>query len=245
MAINYQIKGKNNITIKYDGVIQWLGVLENKLCINLDNSSQYFLESYFIRTIENNHFFNQILKEINFDFLSEKNFYLNECNSIYKFLEYFESGNYYVEFGNYELGEFRFPYTSKDYQLVQAGYNAPRLPLMCTLFKSDLNFDTIDKYKVQIKKGLKPIILSYRKDYGSETGPCSYLLDGHHKLMAYNALLIKPNIWEIVNIASDEYNITDQTLCQYLNIKELQETILKYNYKSKYNIRKLIRIDKK
>lgn len=211
------LNGNGSVVIYYDGTIEWLEILGNKICLNIEGPHQNFPNSYFIKTDQSSNFINKILKQIEFDFLTESDL-INQKNPIISnFLKYFQKGNYYIEYGNYELGEFHLPYKSKDYELVERDFSDFRLPLMCTLFKSDLNFDIIENYKVEIKKGLKPLILSFRKDFGNETG-CSFLLDGHHKLMAYNALLTKPNVLEIVLNSKESYDSTNQDLAKYTKI---------------------------
>ena len=231
---NYNSIGNKSIVVSNDGTTEWLEVLGHKICLNLEGPHQNFPNSYFIKTHENSNFINEVLRTIEFDFASESDFSYVEQKSISEFLKYFENGNYHVEYGDYELGEFHLPYKSKGFELVESDLSEYRLPLMCTIFKSDLNFDIIEHYKTEIKEGSKPIILAFRKDYGSDTGS-SFLLDGHHKLMAYNALQTKPNIWEIVLNAGDNYDTIDQDLCKHLNFNEIKETSLRYFYKPQYD----------
>lgn len=233
--ITYQINGENSIAIQYDGTTEILKISNQIISINIDGPHQNFPNSFYIKTGLNNNLINQTLNNIEFNFKSTKNLFTTKDTSITKFLELFESGTYYVEFSDYRYNEFRLPINN--YDLIIGGFEDYRLPLLCTKEKSEIDTNLVEKYKKEIKNGSKPIILSYRKDYGkgAERGS-AFLLDGHHKLLAYSALKIKPQIWEIVNIGTNAYDKTNQAICKYLNFEEIKESSLKYFYEAEYDI---------
>lgn len=59
--------------------------------------------------------------------------------------------------------------------------------------KLSLDKDVIEKYEAIIKSGKRPLIVTA----SVEEGWCEFVLDGHHKLQAYDRLRISPNVVNI------------------------------------------------
>lgn len=57
----------------------------------------------------------------------------------------------------------------------------------------DLDRETIDGYENQISVGGRPLVVTV----SVEDGWCEFVIDGHHKLEAYNNLKIAPNVLNI------------------------------------------------
>ncbi len=66
--------------------------------------------------------------------------------------------------------------------------------------KEKLNSKRINYFKKEIKAGKRPFVLVYRDDYDpiNDFMSQNYLLDGHHKLMAYQELGIAPPIASVI-----------------------------------------------
>jgi len=226
-TITYQIEGKGLISIVYDGSTDLLKIDNNIICLNTLGPFQGISNSFFIHANCDSNYINDLLQKVGFNLYSNFDLSKERYDSLTSFLSFFETGIFYVS----KPLVFSFANPDSKCKLVCGGFGSQNCPIFLTKNNNKLNQKLIDKYKTEIKKGERPIILAYRKDYykGSEVGH-SYVIDGHHKLMAYSQLEIPPNLWEIVNIGQTDYDETDQLLCKYLNQKEVKKTSLKYFY---------------
>jgi len=221
----YNIKGNGKIIVSYDGTISYLKIDNKIIALTVHGPLQDIYNVYLIKGDFNNNVLNHFLKQINFDFYSDLNFFKEKNSQIEHLLEMFEPGIFYLEKAN----NFFIDKVESDCKLVVGSFKDSSRSLFATKDLDNLDETVISGYKQQILIGNKPIILSYRKDYGkgAETGE-SYLIDGHHKLAAYTELKIEPYIWEIVNIGQDEYEELDQGICKYLDRQKIES--LKYFY---------------
>jgi len=228
----YKINGSSFICINYDGTTSYLEIDKAIIAVNIAGPYQINYNSYFIRGNFNSSYVNNYLKQFNFDFYTDHNFFNSKHPQIEKFLESFEPGTYYIEQAN----NFFISILESDYKLLFGDFSTQDHALLFTRNIIDLKRNIINAYKDEIIRGDRPVILSHRKDYGygSETGD-SFIIGGHHKLMAYIELEIEPNIWEIVSIGDDNYDPTNQILCAYLNHEEIKNTSLKYFYRFTVN----------
>ena len=65
-----------------------------------------------------------------------------------------------------------------------------------------VNKDTLKEYKKAIQGGIRPIAVLLQVENDS----ISYILDGHHKLLAYKELGIEPKILMVTKLQSTEFN---------------------------------------
>ena len=211
----------------YDGTTSYLEIDKAIIAVNIDGPYQNVYNSYFIRGDFNSNYVNHNLKQISFDFYTDHHFFSSNHIQMEQFLECFEPGSYHIE----QADNFFISFLESEYKLLCGSFSIQDHALLFTRNTIDLKRTIIDTYKNEIAQGDRPFILSYRKDYGygSETRD-SFIIDGHHKLMAYIELGIKPKIWEIVNFVPDIYDPTNQLLCAYLNKEEIKNTSLKYFY---------------
>lgn len=85
-----------------------------------------------------------------------------------------------------------------------------------------INFETVKFYKDQISNGKRPVIITLRNYPGFE-----YILDGHHKILAYNELTITPHILRFQNLDGKiNYQIDDEAFKSFLTDSEFNRIIL-------------------
>ena len=70
--------------------------------------------------------------------------------------------------------------------------------LVFTQNAKSLNPEVIKQYESLIQQGQRPYCLVYNSEYSDSDN--NYVIDGHHKLMAYHHLNIRPNIVEITQL---------------------------------------------
>ncbi|WP_124981255.1 toxin-antitoxin system YwqK family antitoxin [Nonlabens xiamenensis] len=73
--------------------------------------------------------------------------------------------------------------------------------LIFTQLESSLDHETIKNYETLISSGKRPIVLIYNCEFENNN---NYVLDGHHKLKAYQNLKISPRILEVTQISLDD-----------------------------------------
>lgn len=89
-------------------------------------------------------------------------------------------------------------------------------PLVTTQPRSSLNVDTILKYEASIKSGNSPVVVTT----SVQDGWCEFVLDGHHKLQAYDRLKKPPNI---VNIEKPKSTLSiDKALPMFKNKNSME-----------------------
>ena len=77
--------------------------------------------------------------------------------------------------------------------------------LVGTQPRASLNEGRVDYYREQIRGGLRPIVLTA----SAERAWCEFVIDGHHKLAAYNREQVRPAVlgivrWQAPGISLDE-----------------------------------------
>ncbi|NOQ74149.1 MAG: hypothetical protein GQ574_19230 [Crocinitomix sp.] len=226
----YNTNGNSELSMFYDGDSSWLKISGSLIAINVRGPHQNFPNSYLVKCNFKSNRVNEILKKLDFEFTSSINFFENNAEKFERLLSFFEPGQYYIATPVYNIFGLNC-FVEEEFKLIIGNFETGLAPFLCVRDKLDLDIDVIESYKQNILNGINPIIISYRKDYGSETGD-SYIIDGHHKLIAYHELKIEPKIWEIVKLHDEVYDETDQELCKFLNHKEIKDTSLKYFYKT-------------
>lgn len=224
----YNTNGNSKISLSFDGYSSWLNINNTLIAINVAGPIQNVPNSFHVRCNFESNYVNEILDGLEFDFNSSFNLFESKSDKIERLLSFFEPGQYHIAspvYNNFGIGCF----LEDSYKLLLGDFDPQLAPFNCVRNKQDLDFTIIESFKQKIKQGINPIVLAYRKDYGSETG-ASFILDGHHKLIAYHELKTKPKIWEIVKLQSEVYDKTDQELCEFLNHKEIKDTSLEYFY---------------
>jgi uncharacterized protein (TIGR02996 family) len=73
-------------------------------------------------------------------------------------------------------------------------YPAEDRHLICTQTRESLNEDRVAFYRRRIRAQQRPIVLTT----SAEGAWCEFVIDGHHKLKAYNEQRVKPTILDIV-----------------------------------------------
>jgi hypothetical protein len=84
-------------------------------------------------------------------------------------------------------------YLSANHELLNY-YPGDELNLVCTQARESLNEERVAFYRSQIRAQERPIVLTAS---ARETW-CEFVIDGHHKLEAYNEERVKPAILGIV-----------------------------------------------
>lgn len=130
------------------------------------------------------------------------------------FLELFTKGKYQVAFHN-EIKEFDLQYVGKYEGYKDFTYNYYPSADRNFLFSQDaksLDRDRINHFKILIEKGERPIALIYSHLYLLEKGfnwkflynnniwSDEFIIDGHHKMVAYDELRVSPNYFHIRKI---------------------------------------------
>src|SRR5262249_59700678 len=77
--------------------------------------------------------------------------------------------------------------------------------LVCTQTRESLNEERVAYFRKQIRAGQRPIVLTT----SAEGAWCEFVIDGHHKLEAYNRQGVKPAIlgierWKAPAISLEE-----------------------------------------
>lgn len=151
---------------------------------------------------------------------SELNAYLNKSdkeqseNLIPNFLRLFTNGKYQVNFHN-EIEEFDLQYIGKHEAYKDFSYNYYPVVHRNFLFSQDVNsldLERINHYRKLIEKGERPIALIYSHLYKMEkelkgkflyndhVWSDQFIIDGHHKMVAYDELRVSPNYFHIRKI---------------------------------------------
>ncbi|MEO3407087.1 hypothetical protein AAFN85_24435 [Mucilaginibacter sp. CAU 1740] len=223
--VMYNTTGSSKIRVDYDGTISCLKIDNNIIVVTVEGPYPDPINVYHVKGYSHNALLNFALKDIEFDFYTKANLFREKSSSVERLLEIFEPGSFCVE----HVTNFVICEIVSNTEFVFGSFDDHSPFLFATKQLNSLDRTTIDLYKQQIIDGSKPIILSYRKDYsnGSLTGN-SFLIDGHHKLVAYKELNVEPYIWEIANLVHHDYDELDQSVCQYLNHQKIES--LKYSY---------------
>ena len=217
----YHTTGNGEIRTSYDGHTSWLEVDSQLIAMTTICDS---ISSYLINVASTGRV-NEILADIEFDFYTTHNFWEEKADCFQDLLVHFDPGVYYVN----GAGGYHFIGKEKSYDLIVF---SPEI-LQCTKRRSELDAAVIQKYKQEIASGLRPIVLAYREDFGTEYGH-SYVLDGHHKLVAYEEARIQPTIWELVKmneeVSGDTYDETNPNIGPYLDYEEIISEALQFDY---------------
>ncbi|MEZ5044981.1 MAG: hypothetical protein R2828_34105 [Saprospiraceae bacterium] len=159
-----------------------------------------------------------------------------------EFLKLFTNGNYQVTFHN-EIKEFDLQYVGKYEEYKNFTYNYYPSVDRNFLFSQDaesLDRDRIDRYKLLIEKGERPIAIIYshlyllEKEfewkflYNDNVWSDEFIIDGHHKMVAYDELRISPNYFHIRKILKSsnlDFN-SFKSVNGLLNTSEIEHFIL-------------------
>lgn len=115
-------------------------------------------------------------------------------------------------------------YISTEFQLDYS-YKSNDTLMFTRPFES-IDLDRVAFFENEIKQGKKPFAIILSKEYDLAKGNtrhfwCSgnFILDGHHKLLAYNNLKIEPPILKITHLLNEVDG-------EKVNIKDLEEVLL-------------------
>jgi hypothetical protein len=86
-------------------------------------------------------------------------------------------------------------------------YPAEQHNLVCTQARESLNEERVAFYRHQIGARQRPIVLTA----SAEGAWCEFVIDGHHKLEAYNRQRVKPAILGIVRCKAPTISLKEGT----------------------------------
>ena len=127
-------------------------------------------------------------------------------NTIEKSSEEQERAEYQIYFNksikerNWVAGDIVDATTSSFYDAFDAHF-------ILTQDVKSLDSETIKAYEALIKSGKRPYCIVYNSEISDNDN--NYVIDGHHKLMAYHNLKIRPNVLEITQISESEPFVLD------------------------------------
>lgn len=118
--------------------------------------------------------------------------------------------------------------------------------IICTQHQAYLNRSRVSFYERLISEGSRPPILVYQSlhNYYNSTG--SFLIDGHHKLKAYENLSINPPVIEILEYCENQNEETKNELINKLRLAdevlyaEQMDDLITTNYKYESDLINLI-----
>ena len=169
-------------------------------------------------------------------------------NSKYKF--YCSVWPYYIKNQGDEMSKRAYKLDFNE-RLKKSNWGPPRLldfmsinyhdaydyHVVCTQHQSYLNRSRISFYEREIKKGNRPPIFVYQSLHNIYDSTGSFLIDGHHKLKAYENLSINPSVIEVVEYCKDQSEDNIAELIYKLRIAENSlfteqlVDLIKQNYK--------------
>ncbi|MFK7972440.1 MAG: hypothetical protein AB8F95_18870 [Bacteroidia bacterium] len=229
----YKTNGNGTIAAFYDGHCTWLEIDKELIAISMWGDRQDITDEFFI-PVKSTEKVNKILSDVGFNlygteeyfnYYEPKTYWPEEDFQFEKLLSYFPPGRYFID------GRSQYSFVEKEYRFCISDFGV----VLCTKKQKELNPLLIEKYKSDIERGLYPIVLAYRKMYGSEDAS-SFLLDGHHKLAAYIEAKKSPNIWEIIEMGPDKYDTLNQEVCSFVDHPEIVEHSLQFEYKIERNL---------
>ena len=112
------------------------------------------------------------------------------ANQFQLFLQLLAPGTYMLVFGSRKVGDLIEPAKDWDPANDYEHFYPIEEPLILTQPTSSLERSTIREYEAKIKSGQRPIALAV----AAEESWCNYVVDGHHKLVAYRKLNTKPTV---------------------------------------------------
>lgn len=144
--------------------------------------------------------------------LNEGNFE-SSSNYLSKFLQVFKNGVYHISFEN-EIKEFDIHFIDESTIKVGDAIRYSYYPCAIRNFLFTQNYGKLDRqridfYKEKIVNGCKPIVLIYShfykwednyindRDINDNTWSDDFVIDGHHKMIAYDELRVSPNYFHI------------------------------------------------
>ncbi|MEN2398623.1 hypothetical protein GKZ90_0002475 [Flavobacterium sp. MC2016-06] len=204
--------GKNIIDVVWDGFITCLKIKKpvafdkHEYCTEQDSSKQFWLNGDHEK-IDDIYNFDEILIYGNEEEIKKE---------VYSFLNIFLSGRYIVKLESWVLSKFElhryydkiqnsnnfsYPYESR--MKIEDPYN-----VMFTIPFYDISHERVKFYKELIEKGIRPKIIT--------TGCLDvvFILDGHHKYLAYMAAQVPA---EIISIKKNEDDSDEAMLDLYLD----------------------------
>lgn len=102
------------------------------------------------------------------------------------------------------------------------------IALFATQSKESINIERVNYFENEIKNGSRPAIIIFNCSLDKENlNSGNFIIDGHHKLLAYNNLNMEPPIIEIKHLPKSRkeayYDI--ETLIEYLYPWQIQDII--------------------
>ena len=186
--------GKNIIDIAYDGFVLCLRISKTIIADFYDDSlgtmGRYFvLNSDYDRDkyIKN---LNDVLIDGTDEIILEK---------IIDFLNLFNSGTYcvYTSELNLDYYKIRYDYSNLEGAFYNYNYTVDFRNLMFTQPSTSISRERVDYYKGLIKSGYKPRVLiighNNLEGISGDYINTEFILDGHHKLLAYSELRVPCN----------------------------------------------------
>lgn len=210
------------IDILYDGSATFLKI-QNIIAVDcFDNGGT--ITRYYSLTAENHE---HLVDDLN-DAL------INGCDEVIlsqmeQFIQLFSQGEYFViiKRNNYKSQiHFDFNKSIDSISDIYSYYNPTEDNFVFTQYVDKLDRDRVEYYKNLIKQGCRPkaiVFSSYFEENGiydnGETWQSShnsplFILDGHHKMLAYHETEISP---EFIHISKNEINKSPNLLFNYYN----------------------------
>jgi hypothetical protein len=163
-------------------------------------------------------------------------------NLLFDFLKLFSNGRYQVEFHD-EIKEFELHYVQKHDSYENFSYNyypSVSRNFLFTQNSKSLDIERINYYKRVIENGGRPIALIYshlyllEKEfeskflYNDNVWSEEFIIDGHHKMKAYDELRVSPNYFQIRKIlkTSDLNFDSFERVNKLLNKSEIEHFVL-------------------
>jgi len=165
-----------------------------------------------------------------------RDFLLNFNNKEITLPDFFNTFSNFLGSGNYIIKNQRADkrYSLYEYFRFDLSFYGGNQSFIALQKMDDLNRGKIEKYKTEIKSGkLPPVIV-----LGFEDSRYYYILDGHHKIKAYEELNITPNIIFFEKIYDNSKKITHYSNNTYIykdgNAATLVECSLELNFDYKH-----------
>lgn len=216
--------GKNIIGIFFDGHVECLKIKKTISADWYDNEGtmgKYFILNSDFEKIDTIHDFNKSLIE------SDLNSLKRNLNS---FLHLFFNGEYHINITSWkvEYSEIHKDYSkygdSKIYDYHFLNHN--NCNFMFTQTAQLISMAQVEHYKKMISNGVKPKIIILG-NYNTPN-PAYYILDGHHKFLAYLSLNQPCEFITIMKISKEEKVYTNYLFNDYESIlsEPLKENIM-------------------
>lgn len=125
---------------------------------------------------------------------------------LYPLFQVFPAGEYGMEYiRSLEAGRgWALLFSTKDH--IQAVPKGREKKLYATQQLEEMEIDRVGRYEEKIKRGEKPMVILYKSSFEGKESE-SFVVDGHHKLIAYYNMKVLPAVVEITHYPQQEEEI--------------------------------------